>query len=248
LGVVCEKKALVLGSGSSNGVDPSRFAPTVERLAAAACIRLQLGIDSAAQVIGFVGRLTRDKGLPELLIAFGLVQHRFPDAVLMVIGDYEKGDPVSPETHAAIENGRGVMHVEFPADIAPYYLVMDILVLPTHREGFPGTVLEAQAAERPVVTTNATGAMDSISPNVTGLLVPVGDPSALADAVIALMSDPPLARRMGRAGRERVCREFDQEILWKSLVGVYCELLQERGLSLPSACHSRSAPICPERL
>jgi glycosyltransferase involved in cell wall biosynthesis len=248
LGVVRENKALVLRSGSSNGVDPSRFAPTPERLAAAASILRQRGVKPTSRVIGYVGRLTRDKGLPELLIAFGLVQERFPDAILMVIGNYEAGDPVSPETHAAIEKGRGVMHVEFPPEIGPYYLAMDVLVLPTHREGFPNTVLEAQAAERPVVTTYATGAVDSISRNTTGLLVPVGDTNALADALIALMSDPALAQQMGRSGRERVCREFNQETLWQSLVEVYRELLQERGLSLPLARNSGSAPICAERL
>jgi glycosyltransferase involved in cell wall biosynthesis len=166
----------------------------------------------------------------------------------MVIGGYEKGDPVPPETRAAIDDGRGVIHVEFPSDIGPYYLVMDILALPTHREGFPSTVLEAQAAERPVVTTYATGAVDSISPGVTGLLVPVGDPTALAHALSRLLSDRALAQQMGRAGRERVAREFRQEIVWNSLVELYCELVRERGLSLPWPCNSESTPICAKRL
>jgi glycosyltransferase involved in cell wall biosynthesis len=201
----------------------------------------------AAQVIGYVGRITRDKGVPELLAAFGTLRKRFPSAVLMVIGDYEAGDSVSPETRIAIDRDHAVVHVEFVPDIAPYYLVMDVFVLPTRREGFPNTVLEAQAAERPVVTTHATGAIDSVSPEITGLLVPSGDVKALADALIELLSDQERAQRMGRAGRERVCREFRQELVWKSLADLYCELLQERRLPTPPAQISEAAPICRDK-
>jgi glycosyltransferase involved in cell wall biosynthesis len=247
LGLVKAKKTIVLGSGSSNGVDVSLFAPSQERLTAAAGIRRQLGIESTAQVIGYVGRLTRDKGLPELMAAFRLVRERFRDAVLMIIGSYEQGDPLSPDTRAAIERGSGVLRLDFPPDIGLYYLVMDLLVLPTHREGFPNTVLEAQAAQRPVVTTYTTGAVDSICPDVTGSLVPIRDTKALANALAELLSDRDLAQRMGRAGRERVCREFRQEIVWESLVRLYSELLQERGLPVPSPCSFASMPICNEK-
>jgi glycosyltransferase involved in cell wall biosynthesis len=226
LGLVRSNKCVVLGHGSANGVDSVRFAVTPEGLAAAGRIRRQHGIESTAPVIGFVGRLTRDKGVPELLEAFRLVRERIPDAVLLVIGSYESGDPVSPETVAGIENGPGVVRIAFVEDMTPYYLLMDMLALPTHREGLPTTVLEAQSAERPVVTTYATGAVDSVSPDVTGLLVPVGDARALADASIRLLSDRGLAQRMGRAGRERVCREFRQETMWASLAGLYAELLR----------------------
>jgi glycosyltransferase involved in cell wall biosynthesis len=240
------RKALVLASGSSNGVDPSRFAPTPERLADAAKLRAQLGIASPSQVIGYVGRVTRDKGVPELVAAFRAVQEQFPDAVLLLIGDVEQGDPIPPETREALDNARGIVRVDFQSDITPYYLLMDILALPTHREGFPNTVLEAQAAELPVVTTDATGAVDSIAPNVTGLLIPAGDAGALAEALTKLLSDRERARQMGAAGRARVGQQFRPEVVWKSLAELYGELLRERGLAMPVSDKSEAA-ICRER-
>ena len=105
----------------------------------------------------------------------------------------------------------------------------------TYREGFPNTVLEAQAAERPVVTTKATGAIDSVLDGTSGILVPVGDSRALADAIGKLLANPSMARRMGQAGRERVEREFRQEIVWGELIDLYRALLQERGLPVPDA-------------
>ena len=89
LRLVPAKKAVVLAFGSSNGVDPSRFEPTPERLEEAKKIRSELGIETDQPVIGFIGRFTRDKGIPELLAAFQLVREKVPDAVLLLVGSYE---------------------------------------------------------------------------------------------------------------------------------------------------------------
>lgn len=231
LGLVSAEKAVVLACGSSNGVDPLRFEPTPERLEEAHKIRRALGIETDQPVIGFIGRFTRDKGLPELLVAFQLVREKVPNAVLLLVGNYEHGDPVPPETRTAIESEPNVVTVNFTSNVDPYYLVMDIFVLPTHREGFPNTVLEAQAAERPVVTTFATGAVDSVQEGVTGLLVLPGNASALGDALVRLLLNNDLARGMGRAGRERILREFRNEIICSALANLYRDMLKERGLS-----------------
>ena len=247
LGVVPPEKTIVLASGSSNGVDPSRFSSTPERLADAAEVRRRLGIDPYRPVIGYVGRLTSDKGIPELIAAFRLVRQSFPNVALLLVGSYEPGDAVPPETRAAIESDCGVTRIDFTSDIATYYFVMDMLVLPTHREGFPNVVLEAQAASRPVVATRATGASDSVCDGVTGLLVPVGDTVALADGMMKLLSNRELAQRMGRAGRERVIREFRHETIWEALAGLYRELLQQRGMPAPVKEDSASAMYVGER-
>ena len=232
-GLVRWEKTVILGSGSSNGIDCSRFAPTPDKIARANEIGCKLGIEPGHPVVGYIGRFTRDKGVPELLTAFRSVRQRFPDARLLLIGSYEQGDPVPPETRAAIDNDPGVMHIDFTPDTAPYYLLMDVFVLPTHREGFPNTVLEAQAARRPVVTTRATGATDAVCHGVTGFVVPVNDAAAMADALGVLLSDRGLAERMGRAGYERVSKEFQQEIIWKELLVFYRDLMTERGLPVP---------------
>jgi len=234
LRLVSLEKTRVLGSGSSNGVDVARFMPTAERRAQAAEIRRRLGIEPGAPVLGFVGRFTRDKGIPELVEAFQLVREDFPDTRLLLLGSYEPGDPVPLQIRTAIESDPGVVRIDFTDEIASYYHAMDVFVLPTHREGFPNCVLEAQAAECPVVTTRATGAVDSVEDGVTGLLVPVGDAAATAAAIASLLSDRAMAQRMGRNGRERVIRQFRQELIWEALADVYRELLRERGLPQPA--------------
>lgn len=244
LGLVSTEKAIVLGSGSSNGVNASRFAPTAEKLEKASQLRRTLGLAPGQPVIGFIGRFTRDKGMPELVAAFRLVRELVPDAMLLLVGSVEAGDPVPAETLVTIESDPSVLKIGFTSsDIDLYYHVMDIFVLPTYREGFPNTVLEAQAAECPVVTTIATGAVDSVQEGVTGLLVPPADISALTHALVRLLSDKDLAQRMGRAGRERVQREFGNEIVWGALEKLYCEMLENRNLSVPDKA-SYEATTC----
>ncbi|MGA3211887.1 MAG: sugar transferase, partial [Terriglobales bacterium] len=220
------------------------FAATPESLEQAVQTRRELGIEADRPVLGFVGRLTRDKGLPELLEAFGMIRRRIPDAVLLLVGSFESGDPVPQSTRELIQNDSSVVHVEFNANHSVYYHLMDVFVLPTHREGFPNAVLEAQAAERPVVTTRATGAVDSVIDGVTGLLVPVADAPALADAVISLFSDREMAQRMGRAGFSRVNDEFRQEVVWEALAGFYRSKAQIRFSTLSSKVSPRSPHCC----
>ena len=104
---------------------------------------------------------------------------------------------------------------------------MDILAFPTFREGFPGVPLEAQAAQVPVVTTNATGAAESVLHGSTGLIVPVGDKKALESALASLLDDPHLRRKMGMAGRQWVSENFKPQTIWGSFIHEYDMLLAE---------------------
>lgn len=233
LGLVARPKTVLLGAGSSNGVDPARFEPTPEKVAAAAGLRQNLGIRPDQLVLGFAGRFTRDKGLPELVAAFQSIRKALPETALLLVGDYEERDPVPEATRNTVESEPGIHYVGFTPQIDLYYLIMNVFVLPTHREGFPNTVLEAQAAGIPVVTTVATGAVDAIDDGITGLLTPVGDAGKLAATVLSLLSDPIKMQLMGRLGRERVLRDFRNETVWEALAGLYRAMLQERGYPLP---------------
>jgi lipopolysaccharide/colanic/teichoic acid biosynthesis glycosyltransferase len=127
-----------------------------------------------------------------------------------------------------IEASGAMVRTGFVADTAPYYALMDVLALPTYREGFPGVPLEAQASGVPVVTTTATGAVDSVVDGETGLLVPVGDSGALAGAIAKLLDDPQLRLRMGRGGRERMERDFRPEVIRDAQVQLYRELMERK--------------------
>jgi glycosyltransferase involved in cell wall biosynthesis len=241
-------KLVVLASGSSNGVDVDRFAPTPERLRQAGILRKQLKIPTDAPVIGFVGRFTLDKGVCELVNAYSRLRQQWPDLHLLMIGDFEEGDPIPGYVRETIQKDPQIVHTGLVQDTAPYYHLMDVFALPTYREGFPNTVLEAQAAGKPVVTTHTTGAVDAVLDGMTGMLVQAGDANSLAFALSSLFQHPDTAHRMGRAGQERVQREFRRDLVWKALEHEFVLLLQQKELPVPQltdlgTSQSQSLPV-----
>ena len=215
LGIAQPQKTCVVANGTSNGIDIQRYMPLSKNSKIAENLRLSLGVPAGARVLGFVGRFTRDKGVEELYRAFTCLKADHPDLRLLMVGDFESGDPVRAGLRSSIDTDPNVIQTGFVSDVAPYYSIMDVLAFPTHREGFPGVPLEAQAAEVPVVASNATGAIDSVLDGVTGFVVPVGDVDQLQHAIGQLLDGPDLRKRMGRAGREWVVHNFRCEIVWE---------------------------------
>jgi glycosyltransferase involved in cell wall biosynthesis len=233
LGIVDASRTTVLGGGSCNGIDAGRLAPTTEALRRGRRIREKLGIPANVPVIGFVGRLTKDKGISELANAYCELRKKFPELRLLLVGEMEGGDPLTARIRSYLESEPGIMRTGFVTDPTSYYHVMDMLALPTYREGFPTVALEASAAGKPVVAARATGAVDAVVDKVTGILVPVGDSTALASALELLLRDRELAASLGAAGRERVQREFQQERVWEALGQEYSRLLNAIGSCVP---------------
>jgi glycosyltransferase involved in cell wall biosynthesis len=225
LGVAPASKLRLLGGGSSNGVDVDRFQPGETNL------RVRLGIPQDAPVVGFVGRLTRDKGLPELIEAFDAILAAKPETHLLLVGWFDAAeDALSSELRWRIKNHPRIHLTGFVADTAPYYRAMDLMVLPTWREGFPNVVLEAAATGIPVVTTLSTGSRDAVVPEVTGLLIPPGYPVAIREAVLQLLNNPERRCRMGEAGRAWVLDQYVNGHVLGLTVSCYQSLI-DRNLS-----------------
>jgi glycosyltransferase involved in cell wall biosynthesis len=224
LGLTTDAKTCVLGEGSVNGLDADTFTPTSQ----AQTLRANLKIPDGAPVIGFVGRLTRDKGVPELLDAFDQILVSFPRAWLLMLGDFEHGDPIPKSYAKRLCSHPRVVMTGYVSDPPSYYPIMDVLALPSYREGFPTVLLEAAAAQVPIVAFKATGSVDAVSDGVTGTLVPIGDVGSLARALQRYLSDDFLKREHGQAGRERVLRHFRPDLIWELLYAEYARLLKTR--------------------
>lgn len=222
LGLAPAHKLHLLGAGSSNGVDVERFSPGPSSM------RPRLGIASGDLVIGFVGRLTRDKGLPELIDAFEFIQSIEPRARLLLVGWFDLAeDSLGPDLRRRIRSHPRICLTGFVNDTADYYRAMDLMVLPTWREGFPNSVLEAAATGIPVITTQATGSRDAVLPEVTGLLLPPGRPEAIVGAVLKLLKHTERRRRMGQAARAWVLENYGSERILAQTVDFYKDLLSE---------------------
>jgi glycosyltransferase involved in cell wall biosynthesis len=214
-------KLILLGEGSSNGVNPARFSPGYSG------IRQQMGIPHGVPVIGFVGRLTGDKGLPELLEAFAAILREEPYAYLLLVGWFDSAEDVlDVGVRSRIEGHPRIVCTGFVKDAAPYYRAMDLMVLPSWREGFPNVILEAAATGVPVVATLCTGSRDAVIPEVTGLLVPPGYPDAICEAVLSLLRDPDRCQEMSAAARRWVVENYDEQRVLGIAVAFYKSLFK----------------------
>jgi glycosyltransferase involved in cell wall biosynthesis len=223
-------KIFVVGHGSNNGIRAEYFLQSPAAKCDAEKLRADWGISQQAPVIGFVGRLVRDKGIVELVDAFQQVLNSNPDAWLLLVGNYEQGDPVPEEYVRQIDEHPQIIRPGFVElqNLAPYYGAMSVFVFPTHREGFGNVAVEAGAAGLPVVAFRATGAVDAVTEEA-GTLVDIGDVHALATAIVRYLNDKSLRSQHGAAGCRRALTLFRPEPIWRALDEHFRELLALNG-------------------
>lgn len=234
MGLSPPHRITVLANGSGNGVDAEgRFDPSRVESEDVRRVRCRFGIPESARVLGFVGRIVRDKGIMELAEAWSLLRDVFPDLHLLLVGPLEPRDPVPEEAREALKTDSRVHFSGMDWNTPPLYASMDVLALPTYREGFPNVPMEAAAMGLPVVATRIPGCVDAVQDGVTGTLVPVRDANSLAEAVRRYLEDPALRQLHGAAGRERMLEDFRPEFIWEALHDQYLRLLQASGRPLP---------------
>jgi len=204
------------------GLDADAFA----RSAHPGMFRREIGAKDEA-LVGFVGRLTRQKGVDVLLRAFARVERKNPAARLIITGD----GPDRPMLEALTQS-LGLRHAVFLGwrnDAANIMADVDLLAVPSRWEGFGLVTLEAMALAKPVVASRVSALPEIVVPEETGLMVRAGDPGELADSIGALLADPQRAADMGRAGSDRVRREFTVERMAQRTANVYRNLVSLPG-------------------
>ena len=211
-----------------NGVDLQRFRPGALDPVERAAQRGELGAGPDDVVVGMVGRLVAEKGVLELLAAGRHLGDRY---VVVVIGpdDPAKPDAIDRDTVRSAE-AAGARFLGLRQDVDRLYGAMDLFVLPSWREGFPRAAMEAAASGLPVVATDVRGCRQVVDHEVTGLLVPVRDPVALAGAIRALGEDPVARAGYGAAGAAKARREFDERRVVLTVLDTYASVAARKGL------------------
>lgn len=218
-------KATIVWNGSTGGVDLERF--DISKKTEWRCaIREKYGIAEEQTVFGFVGRITRDKGINELLGAFQNLFSSAPNSILMLVGNFEGEEELEQEKVHWAKQSENVMFVSSVHDVERYYAALDVLVLPSYREGFGNVVIEAEAMGVPVVVSNIPGPIDAMQNEVTGLQSKLKDQNDLCEKMKRLLNED-TRRKYSVAAREFVEQSFDSKVLREKIYQRKRELLSK---------------------
>ena len=210
-GLYDKDKSCVIWNGSAKGLNLEAYDISKKDVYARE-IKQQYGIPEGVPVVGFVGRLGREKGCHELFKAFQNVKKEFPKAKLLFVGPIEKKETMDAEMLEYFESCDDIIKTDRVSHVEKYASAMDVYVLPSYREGFGMGVVEASAMGVPVIVTRYPGPSSAMEEGVSGYSVPVKDVDLLTEYILKLLSNPMEAKKIGLQGRQWVEKRFDQKI------------------------------------
>lgn len=227
-----------------NGIDVEHFRREHVRPAALEALRRELNIPDDAFVVGYVGRLLTEKGIPELLDAAWCLKRNGVDARFLFVGptEVQNGSDLSPDIARKFDVEEMCIFTGMRHDMPEMYALMDVLAVPSHHEGFPRAPMEASAMGVPVVATSVRGCREAVHDGENGILVPPHSGAHIAGALLDLYKDEPRLRRLSASARGAAERLFDERIVFDRIQSQYERLLKRRSMKVPRSVTLSSEP------
>lgn len=215
------------------GVDIGRFNPLNFNQDFIYRKRKELNIEKNKKIIGMVGRFVKEKGYLDLFEAFKIVKAKNSDVILLLVAplDKEKKDALDSSIFKDYGIEKEVVLLGYEKEISnieEIYPLMDVFVLCSYREGFPYSIMEASAAGIPIIATNIRGSREAVEHGITGILVPLKNPDKLAQALIYFLDNPEKSKELGRNGRKKAEKEFDERVIFSKIKTEYQRLMKEK--------------------
>ena len=224
-------KLKVIGNGSSNGINVTIFSKTDVVMAAAKELALKHQIKETDFTFVFVGRLVKDKGIEELVLAFDRLAKKYPTLKLLLVGPEEKElDALSQTCLALIAGNPAIIAVGYQNDVRPYFALSKVLAFPSYREGFPNVPMQAGCFDLPCIVSNINGCNEIIVPSENGIIIPVKDTIALETAMEQLYLNQELYASMSAKARAMIVDRYAQEKVWALILAEYKAHLKEQGI------------------
>jgi glycosyltransferase involved in cell wall biosynthesis len=223
------RKNLVIGKGSTNGIDTDFFSVTADLRIAAGVIRKKYGIEDDAVVFSFIGRIVRDKGIGELIAAYKKLHVQFDrkNIYLLFIGSFEQDlNPLTQSDYQFLHEHPRVILAGFQDDVRPWLLASDIFIFPSYREGFPNVVLQACCLGVPCIVSDINGCNEIIVNEKSGLIVKPKDEQQLYEAMKTMMVASREEKLLySKTARKQIIENYSQQFVWSELTKEYFKLL-----------------------
>ena len=205
-------KARVIWNGSTGGVNLTEFDINKKEIWKSE-IYSRYNVKPGTFIFGFVGRITRDKGINELLRAYQKLSSESKDTKLMLVGNEEDIGSLDQEIYNWAKNRKDIIFVGVTQEVYKYFAAFDVMILPSYREGFGNVVIEAQAMGNPVIVTDIPGPIDTMQRDITGLVVEHRNNKMLFEGMRTIYNDSKKREEMGEKAYRYVSENFDSKKL-----------------------------------
>ena len=229
------EKIRIIGCGSSSGVNLDKYSMHLKKTSTRKRIRERFCIDDNGIVLAFVGRISKEKGIHELVESFINLSKRYSNLYVLLIGKYDDigeydsiNDGIDNETRNILNNNTRLNITGWVEDVENYLAASDIVVHPSYREGFSNALLQAGSMGLPSVTTNVSGCIDVIKDGETGLIVSPKDSAALEEALELLILGEGKRMELGLNAYHHVAANFASNIVWEDTARFYTDMLKSR--------------------
>lgn len=221
-----DEKQFIIGYGTCGGIDAQNiFNPDLVGENDLQCLRKELGFSEHDFVIGFCGRICKEKGIRELIDGFNIFNKKIPSSKLLLIGNYDARDILPESYKLEIRQNPNIIHtgrIE-KVNLPLYYSLLDVFVFPSYREGFGMSVIEASAMQIPILVSKSHGCVDSILEHQTGEYIAI-TAEGIAKGLESLVGDKEI-KRYGLNGRKWVLENFDFKVMWPKVSRLYKSML-----------------------
>lgn len=213
--IVNRDSVKVLANGSICGVDTSRFRPNIDYRSE---IRKDNNISSDSIILLFLGRLNKDKGILDLVDVFNDILKKSNKSIFLFLVGPDEENIKTKIKKLKNKNFEKIIFIKFTTHPEKYMAAADIFCLPSYREGFGMVALEASACALPIIASKIYGLIDAIEENKSGLFHEVKNKKQIENLLIKLIDDEGLRKRLGKQGRERVLKDFEQKYVTDEFV------------------------------
>ena len=222
---ITRKSLKKLHNGNINGIDLAYYDKSAIPISLLSQAKSETSFSEESFTFIFVGRIVRDKGICELVVAFTRLQQEHPDARLLLVGDFEqKLDPLPEDVYHTIQSHPAIYCAGWQDDVRPWFAAADALAFPSYREGFPNVVMQAGAMELPCVVSDINGCNEIIIEEENGLIIPPHDVAALYQAMKRMIENKALYMHCQQNARSLIASRYKQEDVWQATLEMYKEL------------------------
>ncbi|MBP6432534.1 MAG: glycosyltransferase family 4 protein [Ferruginibacter sp.] len=222
-------KLSVIGKGSSNGINTNRFNKTNLDATILENVKASFKYNPSNIYLLCIGRLVKDKGIPELVQTFVALQHNYRNLKLILVGDFEEQlDPLPQETQHQIKYNGDIKHITWTEHVEYYMALANYFVFPSHREGFPNVLLQAGAMQLPIICSQIEGNVDIVTHQQTGLIFAKQNIEQLQKHIEYAIANPAHMQQMANELYSIVQTDYKRENMWQNILQQYKSLLSFR--------------------